>query len=129
MITLDTSALFVVFSADDQDHARVRSALLGDRGPYLVPAATLGEIAYLLERELPPATVDAFVDDLDGGGFTLDCGDQDLPRVRALLAATPISASSAPATSETAGVSRPLPTGAASLHAAKGLTLARIGLS
>jgi uncharacterized protein len=85
VITLDTSALFVVFSADDQDHARVRSALLGDRGPYLVPAATLGEVAYLFQRELPPAVLDAFLDDLLTGGFTLDCGERDFPRVRELV--------------------------------------------
>lgn len=86
MITLDTSGLFAALSEDDRNHGPARAALLADRGPRLVPAAILGEAAYLIERELPPASLDAFLLDLHDGGFTLECDVlQDIPRARSLL--------------------------------------------
>ena len=85
MITIDTSALFVVFHRGDRDHARVRLALASERGPYLLPAAILGEIDYLIGERLTPGALDALLVDLRQGGFVLDCGDADLPRVQALV--------------------------------------------
>jgi predicted nucleic acid-binding protein len=85
MITLDTSALFVLLHEPDRDHARVRAELDADRGPYFIPAAILGEATYLIERDLPPAALDAFLADVEDGGYTLDCGEQDFPRARHLV--------------------------------------------
>ena len=85
MITLDTSALFTLLHRTDRDHGRVRAALRGERRPYLVPATVLGEAAYLIEDRLAPAALDALLLDIERGGFLLDCGDQDLPRVRELV--------------------------------------------
>ena len=39
----------------------------------------------MLLRRLGPAALDGFLADLEDGGFRLDCGDQDLGRVRALM--------------------------------------------
>ncbi|MEA2642609.1 MAG: uncharacterized protein QOF51_4003 [Chloroflexota bacterium] len=85
MITLDTSAIFALLNRRDPDHDRVRRALLDDSGPYLVPAGILAEIAYLIEQRLGQRVLELFLGDLEAGGFALECGEQDLPRVRALV--------------------------------------------
>ncbi len=85
MITLDTSGLFALLNRRDPAHATVRKALLSDPGPYLVPAGILGEITYLLEHRYGVRTLDAFLADLESGTFRLECGDNDLRRVRVLV--------------------------------------------
>ena len=85
MITLDTSALFALMNRRDPDHVAVREALEKDRGPYLVPAGVLAEITYLLEHRYGAATLDAFLGDLEAGRYRLDCGERDMPRIRALV--------------------------------------------
>lgn len=64
----------------------MRTALLQDRGPYLVPAAIPAEVAYLVERTLGHDALDAFLADLQAGGYTVECGEEDLPRIRELAA-------------------------------------------
>jgi predicted nucleic acid-binding protein len=85
VIALDTSAIFALLNRADPDHLHVREAIEGDRGPYLVPAGILAEVAYLVERRLGVKVLDSFIGDLQAGGFTLDCGEHSLPRVRELL--------------------------------------------
>jgi predicted nucleic acid-binding protein len=86
LITLDTSALLPLLSRRDPAHNRMRAAVGGDRGPYLVPAGILAEIGYLLGRRAGPGALDVLLDDLVAGALTYDCGDRDLPRVRELVA-------------------------------------------
>ena len=86
MITLDTSALYALLNRGDRAHAAAVEALNGDRGPYLVPAATLGEIAYLVEERLGTRVLDLLLDDLETGAYTLDCGEGDFGRTRQLVA-------------------------------------------
>lgn len=52
MITLHTSAIYALLNRRDRAHAAAVAALESDPGPYLVPAATLGEVAYLVEDRL-----------------------------------------------------------------------------
>lgn len=85
LIALDTSGLFALLNRRDKDHERTKAALLNDRGPYLVPAGILAEIAYLVERRLGARVMDEFLADLESGGFVLDCGEEDLGRVRELV--------------------------------------------
>ncbi|HYI16015.1 MAG TPA: PIN domain-containing protein [Thermomicrobiales bacterium] len=85
MITIDTSGLFAILNRDDPHHQRVRNEVVADRGPWLIPAATLGEVAYLIEHRLSPTVLNAFIEDLQESRFVLDCGDSDLARVRALV--------------------------------------------
>lgn len=85
MITLDTSGLFALLNGADPDHAAVADVLGSDPGPYLVPAAILAEVAYLVEHRLGTHVLDAFLDDLTARAFALECGEQDLPRVRELV--------------------------------------------
>ena len=84
MITLDTSALYALVNRRDPAHARIRSLILGDGGPLLVPAGILAEIAYLIEQRLPH-TLDAFLADLESGALTI-VYDDDIARVRTLVA-------------------------------------------
>ena len=60
VITLDSSAVFAMLNRRDPDHRRVKSVLEQDRGPYLIPAAILGEIAYLVEERLGDNVMDLF---------------------------------------------------------------------
>ena len=86
MITLDTSALFALLNRKDPDHGRGRTLLLSDPGPYLVPMGILAEIAYLVEKRLGLRALEAFLQDLEARAFSLECGEEDLPRVRELVA-------------------------------------------
>lgn len=85
LITLDTSGLLALLNRRDPDHARVRDAFDADGGPYLLPAGILAEISYLVEHRLGAAVLDAFLADIEGGGFSYDCGERDFPRVRELV--------------------------------------------
>jgi predicted nucleic acid-binding protein len=86
VITLDTSALYALLNRGDRSHAAAVEALSGDRGPYLVPAATLGEITFLVEERLGIRVLDLLLNDLETGAYTLDCGEGDLGRTRQLVA-------------------------------------------
>ena len=85
MITLDTSALYALLNRRDRDHAVAVETLNSDPGPYLVPAATLGEIAFLVEERLGSRVLDLLLADLELGAYTLDCGEADLGRARQLV--------------------------------------------
>ena len=85
MITLDTSAIFALLNRRDRFHRAAVAALEADRGPFLVPSATLGEIGFLVEDRLGIDVLDLLLEDLESGAYALDCGEGDMPRVRALL--------------------------------------------
>ncbi|MHB8399062.1 MAG: type II toxin-antitoxin system VapC family toxin [Candidatus Limnocylindrales bacterium] len=85
MITLDTSALFALLNRRDRAHEAAVEVLSGDAGPYLVPAATLGEIAFLVEERLGTRVLDLLLADLQSGAYSLDCGEGDLERIRHLV--------------------------------------------
>lgn len=84
MITLDSSAIFALLNRRDPDHKRVKAALLQDSGPYLVPAATLGEVAFLVEQRLGAKVMDLFLADILSGAFSLECGEGEFGRARQL---------------------------------------------
>ena len=85
MITVDTSAVFASLDGSDPDHGRVVAEIRSDPGPLLLPAGILAELAYLVEARLGTRVMDALLADLVDGAYTLDCGDDDLPRVRELI--------------------------------------------
>jgi predicted nucleic acid-binding protein len=85
VITLDTSAIFALLNRRDDAHQAAVKALEADRGPFLVPAATLGELGFLVEDRLGVEVLDLFLEDLESGAYTLDCGEGDVSRVRALV--------------------------------------------
>lgn len=85
VITLDTSALYALLNRRDPAHVAAVQALSDDPGPYLVPAATLGEIAFLVEQRLGILVLDLLLADLESGAYALDCGEADLGRARQLV--------------------------------------------
>lgn len=85
VITLDTSGLFALVNRTDPDHERTKTTLLADSGPYLVPAGILAEISYLIEQRLGTAVLENFIEDLESGAFSFECGEEDLPRIRELV--------------------------------------------
>lgn len=85
MITLDTSGLFALLNRRDPDHESVKATVIESSGPFLVPAGILAEIAYLIERRLGVEVLDRFLEDLETGSLTLECGEEDLPRIRELV--------------------------------------------
>jgi predicted nucleic acid-binding protein len=85
VIVLDTSAIFAAANIGDRDHEVIVAEIERDPGPYIVPAGILAECTYMLQRALGFDAVDAFVEDLESHGFTLECGDADITRIRALL--------------------------------------------
>lgn len=85
MITLDTSAVIALAVHNDRGHAACRAALEADAGPVLLPAALLSEAGYMLGHDLGNAGVDTLLATLESGAFTLDCGENDLARVRTLF--------------------------------------------
>jgi predicted nucleic acid-binding protein len=84
VITLDTSGLFALLNSRDIDHGAARQVLTDTMPPYIVPTGILAEIAYLVEQRMP-AALDPFLADLESGAFSLDCGEDDLPRIRELI--------------------------------------------
>ena len=69
----------------DRDHESVRTAVFEDRGPYLVPAGILAEIAYMIEKRLRSEALENLLLDIESGGYTLDCGEEDFGRIRELV--------------------------------------------
>jgi hypothetical protein len=86
LITLDTSAIYALLDAGDASHERVRDAFLASRGPRVIPAGILGEAAFLFESRLGAEALDVFLSDIESGAFALDCGEEDLARIRRLVA-------------------------------------------
>jgi predicted nucleic acid-binding protein len=84
MITLDTSGLFALLNRRDPEYESVKALVFESSGPFIVPAGILAEIAYLIERRLGLGVLDRFLEDLDSGSLTLECGEEDVPRVREL---------------------------------------------
>jgi hypothetical protein len=68
----------------DPSHGRVKAQFDREHPPLVVPAGILCEVAYFIERSLGGEVLDGFLADLEGGQFTLDCGEADIPRIREL---------------------------------------------
>jgi uncharacterized protein len=85
MLTLDTSAILALLNTRDSDHDRCRAALESDPGPYIVPAGIIAEAAYMVEQRMGADVLDAFLADLEERTYMLECGEQDLARIRDLV--------------------------------------------
>jgi uncharacterized protein len=72
-------------SVGDPYHEQVIQLLRAETGSRLVPGAILAEIAYMLEQRAGPWLVLSFVQDLQSGAYTLDCGEENLTRVCELM--------------------------------------------
>ncbi len=86
LIVLDTSAIIALAGTRQREHAALTAVAAAQRGPFVVPAAILAEVGYLLETRLQHKALDTFLGDLEEGTMQLDCGERDLARIRALVA-------------------------------------------
>jgi len=84
-VIFDTSGLVAVVTADDPDHRAAVNAMTASGGPFVIPAGILAEAACMIERDAGTNAMAAVLDDLAEGAYTLDCGQQDFPRIRELV--------------------------------------------
>lgn len=85
MITFDTSGLLGAVDRTAPQHARIMDSASQAAAPFLIPAAILSEIAYMLERGGQYSILDGVLADIERGAYVLDCGDENIPRVRQLM--------------------------------------------
>ncbi|TMK91797.1 MAG: PIN domain-containing protein [Actinobacteria bacterium] len=85
VITLGTSGVVALLVRSDRRHRRAVRALEVARMPTVVPVGILAEVDRVLGRRLAPAASLTFLEGIETGETLLDCGDLDLPRIRALM--------------------------------------------
>lgn len=85
MITIDTSGMLTLLDLKEKHHEAARADLLADPGPYIVPVGTLCELGHFMRRRAGAGALDTVLADIHTGSYTLDCGEDDIPRVRELL--------------------------------------------
>lgn len=85
MITLDTSAVLALLDRDDPDHKLCATALRHELPAFIVPAGILAEIGYLAELKVGIDALRSFLGDLARRTYTLDCGEDDFPRIADLV--------------------------------------------
>jgi predicted nucleic acid-binding protein len=86
VLTLDTSGILAALDWRDPHHAETVYALRQEGGRLVVPVGIMSEIAYMTEARLGARVLDEFLGDLEEGAFVPDCGEDDLLRIRALIA-------------------------------------------
>ena len=85
MLTLDTSALIALMSERERHHSASVDVLRASDPPYIVPMGILAEVTYLALHRIGPSHLDRFLADIESMAYEVDCGDQDLGRVRELV--------------------------------------------
>jgi uncharacterized protein len=84
VITLDTSAIYALLSRTDSHHKIVINVLASEQGPRVIPVFILAEVAHMVELRHGHSALDRFLADVERARYLLDCGEQDVPRVREL---------------------------------------------
>ncbi|MEX2375079.1 MAG: PIN domain-containing protein [Dehalococcoidia bacterium] len=77
--------MLALLNPQERRHASAKAALLADLGPYLVPAGTLCEVGYFMQKRAGVSVLDEFLEDIQTGAYRLECGEDDFGRVRELL--------------------------------------------
>lgn len=85
MITADTSGILALLNRSDPAHTAVTSVVDQEIGDLIVPAAVIGELAYMLERLRLRSIIDVFLSDLERRAFIVDWNVTDLRRIRELI--------------------------------------------
>jgi uncharacterized protein len=86
VITLDTSGLLALVRETDAQHQRALHLVQQARHPLVLPAGILSEITYMLEHWADSRALQTFLLDIEEARYLLDCGDQNFPRIRQLIA-------------------------------------------
>src|SRR5687767_5676421 len=85
MITLDTSGLGALLNQHASQHNDVVELVKAEQGELIIPSQVMAEIAWYIETRLTPRVFSLFLADVEAGGFTLDCGEGDISRIRILV--------------------------------------------
>ncbi|HEX6510765.1 MAG TPA: PIN domain-containing protein [Chloroflexota bacterium] len=85
MITLDTSCILASLNRRDSQHTRTVAAFQASSRPYVVPTGILTEVAFMMESRGWRHFLQAFLADIERGCYELDCGDENIPRIRQLM--------------------------------------------
>jgi predicted nucleic acid-binding protein len=86
VITLDSSGIIALLRDRDRNHSSALQVVEAESGPLVVPTGILSEVAYMLERWASGRELDVLLFSIETGSTLLDCGDQDIPRIRHLVA-------------------------------------------
>lgn len=89
MIVLDTSGLYALLDARDPGHDQATEAANRRGGPFVLPAATLGEAAYLVETRLGPSVWATVLEDIERAAYTVDWRPSDIALIREVLVRMP----------------------------------------
>lgn len=85
MITLDTSGLVALLNPRDAQHRAALAVVKEAAGFLVLPLGALCESTYLLERQLGAHATVALLRDIEQGAFSVDCGENDIARIRQLV--------------------------------------------
>jgi predicted nucleic acid-binding protein len=90
VITLDTSGFWAATNRGDPFYSDARAVLAEDPGPWIIPAAILTEVAWIIEarshaRAIALDTLIDFLADLSSDQYSLSCGEQDFGRISELV--------------------------------------------
>ena len=79
MIVVDTGAMVALLDASEDHHRAIRSLFEDDPSAWILPAAILPEVDYLVAKHLGGKAQSAWMADLADGIFVVDWGrDEDL---------------------------------------------------
>jgi hypothetical protein len=56
-----------------------------ERGPLILPVPIMSEVAYMIEALFGVRLLSAFLEDIEAGGYTLDCCLKDVGAIRELV--------------------------------------------
>ena len=85
LVALDSSALLAALDSNDLHHTDIASAIDAERGPLIVPAAILSEVAQFVERDLGQRALAGLIEDINDGAYVLDCKESGWSRVLELV--------------------------------------------
>jgi hypothetical protein len=79
MIVVDTGAMLALLDADEDSHQIMKELYKKYSGSWILPAAILPEVDYLVSTHLGAKAQDVFLNDLADGAFFVEWGgDEDL---------------------------------------------------
>ncbi|MDO8506903.1 MAG: PIN domain-containing protein [Candidatus Limnocylindria bacterium] len=86
MIIVDTSALFALVDAAQEDHARVAAVIERERGPFLLSTFVLAELDYLLSTRLGIDAELDFLRSVAEGDYPIETfDDAEIAKAAALI--------------------------------------------
>jgi predicted nucleic acid-binding protein len=70
-VVADSGALYALYDRRDRHHSAVKATIAAEQGTFVIPAAILSELDYLLRIRLGPAAERRFLEGIEQGAFTV----------------------------------------------------------